>query len=176
MNQDIRTLIDRYELQYDLPNGLLYGLVIRESGGNPRAESSLGAKGLTQIIQKYHPSVNDPFDPDENLAYAARTLAKYRESLGSWERAVAAWHSGPNAVLNNLREGGDGIPSTRDRVTKLSTRDYVNKIMRYVTGNSPTSGLTPGTPQPGMIWNRELLGIIGMGIVIVGGLILTKKT
>lgn len=53
--------------------------------------------GCFQINLLYHPSaflrLEDAFDPQANAAYAARFLAALRVRTGSWERAVAAYHS-----------------------------------------------------------------------------------
>ena len=42
--------INSAEKEYGIPSGLLAGLVMHESGGNPRAVSRVGAGGLTQLM------------------------------------------------------------------------------------------------------------------------------
>jgi len=53
--------------------------------------------GCFQINLKYHPtafaSLDDAFDPAANAAYAARFLRELFDREGSWETAVAAYHS-----------------------------------------------------------------------------------
>jgi hypothetical protein len=53
--------------------------------------------GCFQISLLYHPdafgSLDQAFDPAINAAYAAHFLASLRASTGSWEAAVAAYHS-----------------------------------------------------------------------------------
>jgi hypothetical protein len=53
--------------------------------------------GCFQISLLYHPeafgSLDQAFDPALNAAYAARFLASLRASTGSWDAAVAAYHS-----------------------------------------------------------------------------------
>ncbi|WP_081804548.1 lytic transglycosylase domain-containing protein [Dyella jiangningensis] len=48
-----------------MPPGVLAGLVQTESGGNPRATSNQGARGLTQIMPANDASlgVNNAYDP-----------------------------------------------------------------------------------------------------------------
>ena len=54
--------------------------------------------GCFQINLLHHPtafnSLDDGFDPAENARYAARFLVSLRAQSGSWEDAVAHYHSG----------------------------------------------------------------------------------
>ena len=53
--------------------------------------------GCFQINLQYHPTaftdLDQAFDPAANAQYAARLLTSLRTRLGSWEDAVAAYHS-----------------------------------------------------------------------------------
>jgi hypothetical protein len=53
--------------------------------------------GCFQVNLKYHPhafaSLEDAFDPAANAAYAARFLTELHDREGSWEQAVADYHS-----------------------------------------------------------------------------------
>jgi hypothetical protein len=53
--------------------------------------------GCFQVNLLHHPdafeSLEQAFDPDANAAYAARFLAALHDRTGSWEDAVAAYHS-----------------------------------------------------------------------------------
>ena len=53
--------------------------------------------GCMQVNLHYHPqafnSLEDAFDPYTNTAYAASFLMNLRNSLGSWNQAVAHYHS-----------------------------------------------------------------------------------
>ncbi|HEX2942818.1 MAG TPA: transglycosylase SLT domain-containing protein [Rhodopila sp.] len=53
--------------------------------------------GCFQINLKSHPlafaSLDEAFDPAANAAYAARFLAELHDRTGSWEAAVASYHS-----------------------------------------------------------------------------------
>ena len=78
--------------------------------------------GCMQINHHYHGSEFDSvpamFDPEKNVAYAARFLAELRQREGSWTMAVARYHAGPNnnpaqkryicAVIRNLVATGFG--------------------------------------------------------------------
>jgi len=55
--------------------------------------------GCMQINHFYHGrqfrSVNDMFDPHENVDYAARFLKELKSKEGSWTLAAARYHAGP---------------------------------------------------------------------------------
>lgn len=97
-----------------------------EAIGIFRAARRRGAKlidiGCMQINHHYHrqafATLGDMFDPERNVAYAARFLRKLRLREGSWTMAVARYHAGPNndpaqkryvcAVIANLVASGFG--------------------------------------------------------------------
>ncbi len=68
------------------------------------AARRLGAKlidiGCMQINHYYHAkhftSVEDMLDPARNVDYAARFLAQLKAREGSWTKAVARYHAGPD--------------------------------------------------------------------------------
>jgi soluble lytic murein transglycosylase-like protein len=55
--------------------------------------------GCMQLNYRYHNgafnAVENMFDPEENIQYAARFLKSLRLRHGSWTRAVARYHAGP---------------------------------------------------------------------------------
>lgn len=172
---ELNDLIRSKEFEYDLPSGLLANLVKAESSGNPNAYNrKTGASGLTQIIQRYHPTVKNPFDPEENLDYAARTLKRYAEQFGTYSAALAAWHSGEGRVRKNLDSGGDGIPGTKDIDTGLSTRDYVTKILQGVDG-SESSTPRDGRALQDRPFDRRSLAIVGLGLIFLGALVIASR-
>ncbi len=63
-----------------------------QQSGNPSIDV-----GCFQINLKSHPlafaSLDEAFDPAANAAYAARFLAELHDRTGSWETAVASYHS-----------------------------------------------------------------------------------
>lgn len=87
--------------KYGVPNEILFNLARAESGFNPQAVSHKGARGLMQIVPKWHPGVNAD-DPFESIDYAARYLRGLYEELGSWEQALAAYNWG----IGNLQRQG----------------------------------------------------------------------
>jgi soluble lytic murein transglycosylase-like protein len=102
---------------HEMPENLMAALVTQESQWDPKAESPVGARGLTQIMPQHHPGV-DADDPDIAIEYGAEYLAKLKGRFGTWELALAAYNWGPG----NLRKHGiENAPK--------ETRDYIEKIM-----------------------------------------------
>lgn len=93
-----------------VPPDILEAMVIVESNGDPNARSASNAIGLGQIIPRWHgdtifqvahelsmafSSAGDALlDPELNLRVAARHLRWCETACGSWETAVAKYHSG----------------------------------------------------------------------------------
>ena len=74
---------------------LILAVMAIESRYNPVAESSMGAKGLMQIIPKYHPEKllehggeQALLDPDVNIHVGARILREYMRRFGETETAL----------------------------------------------------------------------------------------
>jgi hypothetical protein len=97
------------ERLYDLPTGLLAGLIEQESNFNPQAVSPAGALGLTQIVPKWHPTV-DPVrlvqDPKYSIFQGARILSeRLRARKGDIPIALADYNAGQGNVNKLLASG-----------------------------------------------------------------------
>lgn len=55
--------------------------------------------GCMQINHRYHgrkfDSLEEMFDPEKNVAYAARFLSELKQREGTWTMAIARYHAGP---------------------------------------------------------------------------------
>ncbi len=120
---DLQALATSIAGEFGLDPKLFHALIRQESGFNPRAVSSAGAMGLTQLMPKTAKSlgVTDPFDPRQNLEGGARYLSQMLKQFGSRELALAAYNAGPGAVK---RAGG--IPPYPE------TQNYVRSILSAV--------------------------------------------
>lgn len=120
-SEELKPLIERAAAESGIDSGLLDALVATESGYNPKARSSAGAMGLTQLMPGTARGlgVSDPFDPWQNLSGGARYLSQMIRKFGDVRTALAAYNAGPGAV-----ERAGGIPRYAE------TQAYVEKVMR----------------------------------------------
>ncbi len=107
------------------PN-LVKAVIMQESGGNPNAISSKGAKGLMQIMDGTAKmlGVTDPFDIKQNIEGGVKYLAGLIKKFeGDIQKALAAYNAGPGAVQKY-----GGIPPYDE------TTDFVNSVMSHFNG------------------------------------------
>ena len=71
-----KPLIQKYAVKEDLDARLVCALIVQESGFNEKAQSAVGAQGLTQLMPKTAKAlgVEDPLDAEQSIAGAARHL------------------------------------------------------------------------------------------------------
>jgi soluble lytic murein transglycosylase-like protein len=118
---DLHEMLARASGEHNLDVDLLASLVKAESGGNIRAVSRTGARGLMQLMPgtAAELGVADSFRPDQNVrggsAYLDALLTRYRDNLAL---ALAAYNAGPAAV-DRYR----GIPPYSE------TRAYVARVI-----------------------------------------------
>jgi len=116
-----QTTINQAQRDYQLPPGLLEQVIQQESGGNPKAQSPAGAKGLMQIMDGTAKSlgIKDVWDPVENIKGGARylqsLLGRYK---GDLVKTLAAYNAGPGRV-----EQYQGVPPFKE------TQNYIKKIL-----------------------------------------------
>jgi hypothetical protein len=107
---------------HNIDEDLLASVVRAESGGQVRAVSRTGAKGLMQLMPgtANELGVADSFKPDQNIAggtaYLDALLTRYHDNVAL---ALAAYNAGPAAV-----DKYHGIPPYRE------TRTYVARVIR----------------------------------------------
>ncbi len=102
---------------------LLKALIKIESDFDPLAVSSVGAKGLMQIMPDNVEALNitNPFDPFENIMGGASYLKRLIKRFdGKLPLALAAYNAGPSVV-----EQYKGIPPFKE------TEDFVQNVMKY---------------------------------------------
>ena len=115
-------MLSRAGTAHNIDEDLLASLVRAESGGQVRAVSRTGARGLMQLMPKTanELGVTDSFRPDENIAggsaYLDQLLTRYHDNVAL---ALAAYNAGPAAV-----DRYHGIPPYRE------TKAYVARVIR----------------------------------------------
>jgi len=91
-----------------LPPALLYAVAKVESQFQIDARSSVGARGLLQVMPETAASLDlDPDLPQTNVLAGARYLRLLVDRFGSVDTALAAYNAGPTAVA----EAGGTAPT-----------------------------------------------------------------
>ena len=118
---DLHEMLAEAGQKHNLDVDLLASLVKSESGGNSKAVSRAGARGLMQLMPKTasEMGVDDSFRPDQNVRggsmYLDELLTRYHDNLA---KALAAYNAGPAAV-----DKYHGIPPYHE------TRVYVARVI-----------------------------------------------
>lgn len=118
---DLDEILVKASGEHNLDVDLLASLVKAESGGNARAVSRAGARGLMQLMPGTAADlgVENSFQPDENVrggsVYLDALLTRYHDKLAL---ALSAYNAGPAAV-DKYR----GIPPYHE------TRAYVARVI-----------------------------------------------
>lgn len=109
-------------VEHRVDEDLLESVVRAESGGQVRAVSRTGARGLMQLMPgtAAEMGVEDAFVPEQNInggsAYLDALLTRYHDDM---TLALAAYNAGPKAV-----DRYHGVPPYRE------TRAYVARVIR----------------------------------------------
>jgi hypothetical protein len=121
--------------------------------------------GCFQVNLMHHPlafpMLEDGFDPSRNADYAARFLSSLRLRTGSWDAAVAAYHSGTPELGGPYRDrvmaglahdgsDGHGMPASAAAVLVPAA-----PVERVVTWAAPAAG---GAPVTMHIWTPSAVG------------------
>ena len=118
---DLAQMLAKAGQSHNLDVDLLASVIKEESGGNPRAVSRAGARGLMQLMPATAASlgVQNSFQPQQNVsggsAYLDEMLTRYGNNLAL---ALAAYNAGPDAV-----DRYHGIPPYAE------TRAYVARVI-----------------------------------------------
>jgi soluble lytic murein transglycosylase-like protein len=135
---NIVAAMDRYDIERDLAEDiydiareqnidpqLAYGLVKTESTFDERAQSHVGARGLTQVMPRTAAwlvpgtTTEDLYDRQTNLRlgfkYLDQLIGKYK---GNVRLALLAYNRGPGTVDKVLKRGGDPNNGYADKVLR----------------------------------------------------------
>lgn len=111
----IAPLIITNAQQYQIDPLLLAALIRQESSYRNNVISPAGAVGLTQIMPKYWQNIcaGDLFDEATNIHCGSYVLAKYKQSSGSWKKALAYYNVGPTGYDSNWKMKHQGKKYTK---------------------------------------------------------------
>ena len=109
--------------KFDVPAGLIKAVIYQESGGDPKAVSPRGAKGLMQLVDStaQQMGAKNVFDPMENILAGTKYLKSLLERFnGDLKLALAAYNAGPSVV-----EKMGKIPPFKETI------NYVNRVLKF---------------------------------------------
>jgi Rod binding domain-containing protein len=95
------TLINQASDEYGVDSNLIAAVIVQESGGNPRAVSPKGAKGLMQLMDSTarEMGMQQAFNPQQNILAGTKYLSQMLERYNGDEAlALASYNAGPAAV------------------------------------------------------------------------------
>jgi soluble lytic murein transglycosylase-like protein len=114
--------------KHGIPVQALGAQIAQESRFNPDATSHAGAEGLMQIVPKWHPSMRGRTrDTAAAIDYGAKYMRDLYDQFGSWDKALAAYNTGPGNLLAAMRRAQNrhGDSSQWPRYVEKETREYV---------------------------------------------------
>jgi hypothetical protein len=132
--------------------------------------------GCMQINLRWHPdafaSLEEAFDPDRNVDYAARYLLRMRERTGDWRAAVGRYHSAdPDraasylvGVETNLRVIGTRVPDATAQAGPAGTPPFegdLDAFLNALVSDEPADATRP-------LWSAGLGADRGEGAPVYG--------
>jgi hypothetical protein len=132
--EEMHEMLAHAGAKHNIDEDLLASVVRAESGGQVRAISRTGARGLMQLMPgtASEMGVDDAFRPDQNIsggtAYLDALLTRYHDNVAL---ALAAYNAGPGAV-----DKYHGVPPYRE------TREYVARVIREFNRRKQMAALT----------------------------------
>ncbi len=115
-------IIEKAAADYKVDPYLIRSIIAQESGFNPKAVSSKGARGLMQLMPATAArlGVKNSFDPEQNIQGGVKHFKFLMDNFNNnLELSLAAYNAGENLVQRLGR-----VPAIRETV------DYVQSITR----------------------------------------------
>ena len=135
-----RDWIERYAAQNGIEPAFAAAVILRESSYNPLATSSVGARGLMQMMpgtfEQVRKALNedtafeDMYDAETNIRYGCWYLGYLSRIFnGDPIEMACAYHAGPNNVkLWIMNYAADGENLQLDEIPMEDTRYYAGKV------------------------------------------------
>ena len=114
--------------KYGVDENLIKSIIKVESNFNPNCESSVGAKGLMQLMPENCTDlgITNPFNIEQNIDGGTRHIKEYLNRYdGNLEMALMAYNGGPTRMMKR------GVKSLEDiYLMPKETQNYVPKVMK----------------------------------------------
>lgn len=134
--------VEKCAEEYNLDKYMVYAVIKVESGFDPEAESTAGAKGLMQLMEKTAEECNekekfgyelpdDLFVPECNIRLGCYYLKYLLETYGDMRLAIIAYNGGTGNLDqwladDSLSDGNGGL----DEIPYEETEKYVEKVFK----------------------------------------------
>jgi len=137
---DTRPWIEKYAAENGIEPAFVAAVILRESSYDPQATSSVGARGLMQVMedtfQFVRRSLNEEidfwnmYDPETNIRYGCWYLGYLSRIFdGDPIEMACAYHAGPNNVkLWIMNYAADRKNLRLEEIPKEDTRYYAGKV------------------------------------------------
>lgn len=145
----VAPIIKYQAAKYGVPVELVAGVIVQESGGNPKAKSHAGASGLMQLMPATarRMGVTHIFDPAQNIEGGVKYLRMLLDLFnGNVEHALAGYNAGEG----NVKKYG-GIPPFKE------TQNYVPSVLQHTRAISAIINPNGGTPD---VTNQSVRGMV----------------
>ena len=159
---EYRDEIQRVSSEYNLSPALIASVIRNESSFRPGVESSVGARGLMQVMPETaewiahklkvdNYSFELLYDPEVNIRFGCWYL-NYLSTLfhGDPLCVVCAYHAGQGEIsswLSNPSISSDGLTMTVDRLPEGPTKTYAGRVTRDY-GIYQAKYFSPVLPDP----------------------------
>lgn len=130
--------VEKYAVEYDVPESVVYAVIKTESGFTPDAVSLKGAIGLMQITpdtfdwlcSKTGDEANSLllYEPDTNIRYGTYFLSLLHNEYKAWDTVYAAYNAGRGRVNSWLASEEYNNNGRLKNIPYEETASYVKKV------------------------------------------------
>ncbi len=128
--------VERYSIEYSVPQEIIYAVIKCESNFVPDAVSSKGAIGLMQMMPdtydwlctKLGENPDSLYNPEISIKYGTYYLSYLYDRFGIWENCYAAYNAGETTVSEWLKNDEYSEDGRLKNIPYNETEKYVKKV------------------------------------------------